>query len=124
MSDSQPSPAEANVARLHELLQLRRLDSDSGPRESDLFVGPSQYKPDGRVFGGQVLAQCIAAAAATLPPDRLIHSLHGSFLRAGDVAERIEFGVERLRDGRSFSARRVHAYQKDAPILSLIASFQ
>ena len=124
MSDSQPTPAEANVARLHELLQLRRLDSDAGPRESDLFVGPSQYKPDGRVFGGQVLAQCIVAAAATLPPDRLIHSLHGYFLRAGDVAEPIEFGVERLRDGRSFSARRVHAYQKDAPILSLIASFQ
>ncbi|MEW1988156.1 acyl-CoA thioesterase II [Brevibacterium casei] len=124
MSDSQPTPAEANVARLHELLQLRRLDSDAGTRESDLFVGPSQYKPDGRVFGGQVLAQCIVAAAATLPPDRLIHSLHGYFLRAGDVAKPIEFGVERLRDGRSFSARRVHAYQKDAPILSLIASFQ
>ncbi|RAE29794.1 acyl-CoA thioesterase II, partial [Burkholderia multivorans] len=79
MSDSQPSPAEANVARLHELLQLRRLDSDAGSRESALFVGPSQYKPDGRVFGGRVLAQCIAAAAVTLPPDRLIHSLHGYF---------------------------------------------
>ncbi|UZD63659.1 acyl-CoA thioesterase [Brevibacterium sp. JSBI002] len=71
-----------------------------------------------------MLAQCVVAAAATLPSDRLIHSLHGYFLRAGDVSEPIEFGVERLRDGRSFSARRVHAYQKGAPILSLSASFQ
>ena len=66
MSETEPSSAEANVARLHELLTLRRLESEAGPRESDLFVGPSQYKPDGRVFGGQVLAQCIVAASATV----------------------------------------------------------
>ncbi|MCM1012194.1 acyl-CoA thioesterase II [Brevibacterium sp. XM4083] len=124
VSETEPTLAEANVARLHELLELRKVAVDESTRESDHFIGPSQYKPDGRVFGGQVLAQCIVAAAATLPADRLIHSLHGYFLRAGDVAEPIEFGVERLRDGRSFSARRVHAYQKDVPILSLIASFQ
>lgn len=124
MSESALTSAEENVARLHEILELERLSFTAATRESDFFVGPSQYKPDGRVFGGQVLAQCIVAAAATLPPERLIHSLHGYFLRAGDAAEPIEFGVERLRDGRSFSARRVHAYQKNAPILSLIASFQ
>ncbi len=116
--------AQANVAELRELLDLERVDVTSTSRESDFFLGRSQYKPDGRVFGGQVLAQCIVAAARTMPEERLIHSLHGYFLRAGDVSEPIEFGVERLRDGRSFSARRVHAYQRNQPILSLIASFQ
>ncbi|WP_209374343.1 acyl-CoA thioesterase [Brevibacterium renqingii] len=124
MTDEASAAAETNVARLQELLDLRRLDFTSASSETDFFLGHSQYKPDGRVYGGQVLAQCIVAAASTLPDDRLIHSLHGYFLRAGDVSEPIEFGVERLRDGRSFSARRVHAYQKGAPILSLIASFQ
>ncbi|UVI37666.1 acyl-CoA thioesterase [Brevibacterium spongiae] len=124
MTDEAPTEAEANVAQLHELLDLQRLEFTSASSETDFFVGHSQYKPDGRVFGGQVLAQCVIAAAQTLPADRLIHSLHGYFLRAGDVSEPIEFGVERLRDGRSFSARRVHAYQKGAPILSLSASFQ
>ena len=124
MSDADPTPAEANVDTLRRVLELESLSFDSTSRESDYFIGQNQYKPDGRVFGGQVVAQSVVAAAATLPDDRLIHSLHGYFLRAGDVSEPIEFGVERLRDGRSFSARRVHAYQKNAPILSLIASFQ
>lgn len=124
MTEETSDTAEANVARLHRLLDLERLDFTSASSESDFFSGHSQYKPDGRVYGGQVLAQCVVAAAATMPQGRLIHSLHGYFLRAGDVTEPIEFGVERLRDGRSFSARRVHAYQKGAPILSLIASFQ
>lgn len=124
MTEEASTEAAQNVARLHEILALQRLKFTSASSETDFFIGHSQYKPDGRVFGGQVLAQCIVAAAATLPSDRPIHSLHGYFLRAGDVAEPIEFGVERLRDGRSFSARRVHAYQKGAPILSLSASFQ
>ncbi|WP_413335351.1 acyl-CoA thioesterase [Brevibacterium sp. GP-SGM9] len=124
MTDAEYTAAEANVAELRKLLDLEPLNFTSASRESDFFVGGSQYKPDGRVYGGQVLAQCVVAAAATMPEGRLIHSLHGYFLRAGDVSEPIEFGVERLRDGRSFSARRVHAYQKNAPILSLIASFQ
>lgn len=130
MSTEGQTEAEANVAELQDLLRLRSASELEAPttgpalREKDVFVGRSQYKPDGRVFGGQVLAQCIVAAAHTLPAERLIHSLHGYFLRAGDVSIPIEFGVERLRDGRSFSARRVHAYQKDVPILSLIASFQ
>ena len=124
MSDAEPTAAEANVDTLRKVLELESLSFTSASRESDYFLGQNQYKPDGRVYGGQVVAQSVVAAAATLPDDRLIHSLHGYFLRAGDVSEPIEFGVERLRDGRSFSARRVHAYQKDVPILSLIASFQ
>lgn len=90
----------------------------------DTFVGDSIQVPTGRVFGGQVLAQSVLAAGRTVDPARLPHSLHGYFLRAGDIAEPIDFEVERMRDGRSFSARRTHACQGDGPILSAIASFQ
>ncbi|MGO7800592.1 acyl-CoA thioesterase, partial [Rhizobium ruizarguesonis] len=57
-------------------------------------------------------------------PGRAIHSLHAYFLRGGDIELPITFGVERVRDGRSFSARRIHAYQEGKTILSMIASFQ
>ena len=87
-------------------------------------MGPSQWMPHGRVFGGQVLAQCLVAAAKTIEGDRPVHSLHGYFLRAGDITKPITFSVDRLRDGRSFSTRRVQAFQSDEPIFSMIASFQ
>ena len=90
----------------------------------DVFSGHSRLQPWGRVFGGQVLAQSLVAAQRTVDPERGVHSMHGYFLRAGDGAEPITFTVERLRDGRSFSARRVHALQFGRPILSMIASFQ
>jgi acyl-CoA thioesterase-2 len=90
----------------------------------DLFVGASQRQPHGRVFGGQVLGQTLVAAGRTVEPGRDVHSMHGYFLRPGDSSEPITFAVERLRDGRSFSARRVHAIQFGKPILSMIASFQ
>ena len=87
-------------------------------------MGPSQQQPRHRVFGGQVLAQSLIAGSRTVDPDRSVHSMHGYFLRPGDANKPITFGVQRLRDGRSFSARRVHAYQEGMPILSMIASFQ
>ena len=90
----------------------------------DVFVGASQRQPHGRVFGGQVLGQTLVAAGRTVEAGRDVHSMHGYFLRAGDSDEPITFAVERLRDGRSFSARRVHAIQFGKPILSMIASFQ
>lgn len=94
-------------------------------REGDTsFEGDSMPMPGGRVFGGQVLAQALLAAGATVPEDRMAHSLHGYFLRAGDASRPIQFEVEILRDGRSFSARRTHALQEGRPILSMIASFQ
>ena len=80
--------------------------------------------PHGRVYGGQVLAQCVVAATRTMADDRHIHSLHGYFLRPGDIDLPITFSVDRLRDGRSFSTRRVQAFQKGEPIFSMIASFQ
>ncbi|MEA5455293.1 acyl-CoA thioesterase II [Sinomonas sp. JGH33] len=107
------------------LLTLLDLDDLGGARtDKDVFVGPSERQPRHRVFGGQVLAQTLMAASRTVPADRLVHSMHGYFLRAGDADQSITFGVERLRDGRSFSARQVHAYQDGKPILSMIASFQ
>ncbi|MDX6231845.1 MAG: acyl-CoA thioesterase [Nocardioidaceae bacterium] len=91
--------------------------------EDDRFVGghPSSRPP--RVFGGQVLAQALCAAGRTAPADRVVHSLHAYFLAAGTSDSDITFEVERLRDGRSISARRVVAHQGKAPIFELLASF-
>lgn len=106
------------------LLSTLRL-TDTGARTTeDIFTGPSQWMPHGRVFGGQVLAQSLIAAMHTVPTDRPIHSMHGYFLRPGDVTHPITFSVDRLHDGRSFTTRRTHAFQNGVPILSLIASFQ
>ncbi|QEO09682.1 acyl-CoA thioesterase [Protaetiibacter larvae] len=105
---------------------LATLDlADTGARTSeDIFTGPSQWMPGGRVFGGQVYAQSIIAAIRTVPDDRAIHSTHGYFLRPGDATQPITFSVDRIHDGRSFSTRRTQAYQNGVPILSMIASFQ
>ncbi len=107
------------------LLQLLDLsDADGANTDEEIFVGISEPQPHGRVFGGQVLAQSILAAVRTVDESRQIHSMHGYFLRPGDANAPITFGVQKLRDGRSFSARRTHAYQNGVPILSMIASFQ
>lgn len=105
---------------------LSTLDlTDTGARTSeDIFTGPSQWMPLGRVFGGQVLAQSVTAAMRTVPDERTVHSMHGYFLRPGDVNLPITFSVDRIHDGRSFSTRRTQAYQDGVPILSMIASFQ
>jgi acyl-CoA thioesterase-2 len=105
---------------------LAALDlTDTGARTSeDIFTGPSQWMPLGRVFGGQVLAQSLIAAQRTIGEDRSVHSMHGYFLRPGKVDQPITFSVDRIHDGRSFSTRRTQAYQSGEPILSMIASFQ
>jgi len=105
---------------------LTALDlTDTGARTSeDIFTGPSQWMPQGRVFGGQVLAQALVAAQRTIAEDRFVHSMHGYFLRPGNVELPITFSVDRIHDGRSFSTRRTQAYQDGVPILSAIASFQ
>jgi acyl-CoA thioesterase II len=105
---------------------LAALDlTDTGARTSeDIFTGPSQWMPLGRVFGGQVLAQSLVAAQRTIAEDRFVHSMHGYFLRPGNVDMPITFSVDRIHDGRSFSTRRTQAYQDGVPILSMIASFQ
>jgi acyl-CoA thioesterase-2 len=94
-----------------------------------LFRGQSQKQPHGRVFGGQVLAQGVVASGRTVRAieggaERRLHSIHAYFMRPGDDTQPITFSVERMRDGRSFSTRRVHAIQHGKPILSMSASFQ
>ena len=105
------------------LLALDLADTNARTNE-DIFIGQSQWSALGRVFGGQVLAQSLVAAQRTLADDRIIHSLHGYFLRPGKIELPITFSVDRIHDGRSFSTRRTQAYQSGLPILSMIASFQ
>ena len=92
--------------------------------EENLFRGPSKDIGTNRVYGGQVLGQAIKAAQYTVEEDRNIHSLHAYFLREGDHDSPIIYEVDRSRDGRSFSARRVVAIQHGRPIFTLSASFQ
>jgi acyl-CoA thioesterase-2 len=98
------------------------------PRDGDLFEGaptpPGALSGTGRVFGGQVVAQALAAAAASAPEDRPVHSLHAYFLRMGDSNRPIEYHVARDLDGGTFSNRRVQAIQGERLLLSLSASFQ
>lgn len=91
--------------------------------EHNLFRGQSVAIVGTRVFGGQVLGQAVMAAARTVD-DRVLHSLHGYFLRPGDTRHPIVYDVERIRDGSSFTTRRVVAIQKGRPIFNLAASFQ
>ena len=109
---------------LASLLAALDLTNTEARTEEDIFIGLSQWMPQGRVFGGQVLAQSLVAAQRTLVEGRIIHSMHGYFLRPGNVELPITFSVDRIHDGRSFSTRRTQAYQDGLPILSMIASFQ
>jgi acyl-CoA thioesterase-2 len=102
---------------LIELLALERI-------EENLYRGQSQDLGWGRVFGGQVLGQALSAASRTVPPDRQVHSLHSYFLRPGRVDMPIVYEVDRIRDGGSFTTRRVNAVQQGHVIFSLSASFQ
>jgi len=102
---------------LLDLLDLERI-------EQDIFRGQSRSAVVPRVFGGQVAAQALVAAGRTVPADRHAHSLHAYFLRPGDPGAPIVYTVDRIRDGRSFTTRRVVAVQHGQPIFHLSASFQ
>lgn len=103
-----------------EFKKLMALESH-GP---DVFVGIGPAYPWGRVYGGQVVAQALRAALATVDEDHHVHSLHAYFIRGGDADEPIRYEVDRIRNGRSFLTRRVVARQSVGPILNLSASFQ
>jgi acyl-CoA thioesterase-2 len=105
------------VAELIELLQLERI-------EDNLFRGQSRDIGTKYVFGGQVLGQALSAAQRTVDPLRHVHSLHAYFLRAGDIESPIVYEVDRARDGKSFSTRRVVAIQHGQAIFNCSASFQ
>lgn len=100
---------------------VRQLDLE--PLEVNLFRGQSSDLGGKSVFGGQVIGQALVAASRTVE-GRVAHSLHAYFLLPGDMAAPIVYQVDRIRDGKSFSARRVQAIQHGQPILSMIASFQ
>jgi len=92
--------------------------------EVNIFRGRSPQVSHQRVFGGQVAGQALVAAGRTVDADRAVHSLHSYFIRPGDPKVPIVYTVERARDGRSFSIRRVTAIQHGEPIFVLAASFQ
>lgn len=108
---------ETCVSELVSLLDLERLDDN-------LYRGQNLDLGQRHVYGGQVVAQALVAAGRTVDAVRLPHSLHAYFLRGGDWEQPIIYEVDRVRDGGSFSARRVQAIQHGKPILSMIASFQ
>ena len=95
---------------------------DLEPIEVNIFRGVSHDEDRLRVFGGQVAAQALVAAARTVE-DRSVHSLHAYFLRPGDPTAPIIYEVDRIRDGRSFTTRRVVAIQHGRAIFNLAASF-
>src|SRR5436309_10176599 len=97
---------------------------DLEPIEVNIFRGLSPDESRQRVFGGQVAGQALVAAARTVADDRQVHSLHGYFLRPGDPTVPILYEVDRIRDGRSFTTRRVVAIQHGRAIFNLAASFQ
>ncbi|PKP66700.1 MAG: acyl-CoA thioesterase II [Alphaproteobacteria bacterium HGW-Alphaproteobacteria-7] len=120
MTDT-PTNAEL-VADLIRLLTVEQ-------RAADIYTGPPQTDGIGRVFGGQVLAQALQAAQASITDGKAAHSLHAYFLRGGREGAPIEYRIERDFDGRSFANRRVVASQRNddgtsSPILNLTASFQ
>jgi acyl-CoA thioesterase II len=92
--------------------------------EVNIFRGLSPDESVQRVFGGQVAGQALIAAGRTVPPERHVHSLHAYFLRPGDPTIPIVYEVDRIRDGRSFTTRRVVAVQHGKAIFHLSASFQ
>jgi acyl-CoA thioesterase-2 len=105
---------------LDELLGILDLE----PIEENIFRGRSPDETVQRVFGGQVAGQALIAAGRTVPPERPVHSLHAYFLRPGDPAIPIVYEVDRIRDGRSFTTRRVIGVQHGKAIFNLQASFQ
>lgn len=122
--DASPAQDSADPDPVGSMLAVLDLSGSDARTTEDIFVGRSQTMPLGRVFGGQVLAQAMVAASRTIAEDRLIHSMHGYFLRPGDSTRDITFAVDRIHDGRSFSTRRTQAFQEGVPIFSMIASFQ
>ncbi|WP_420492951.1 acyl-CoA thioesterase [Kitasatospora camelliae] len=100
-----------------ELLEIEELDEN-------LFRGSCHAGAPMRAFGGQVAAQALTSAGRTIGKDRLVHSLHGYFLRPGDPQRPIVYQVDRVRDGASYATRRVTAVQRGEAIFTLSASFK
>lgn len=105
---------------LNELLDLLNLE----PIEKGIFRGQSEHLGLPQVYGGQVVGQSLSAAKKTVNPNLFVHSFHSYFLLPGDPLKPIVYDVENIRDGGSFSTRRVKAIQNGRPIFFMTASFQ
>ena len=121
MADEPLDPGEAESRDVAELLRV--LDLEELDRDIFRGVNPRGDARRPRLFGGQVAAQAARAASLTVPDDRLLHSLHGYFLRGGQADRPTILHVDRDRDGRSYSARHVSARQDGKVIMSLLVSF-
>jgi acyl-CoA thioesterase II len=104
---------------IEDLLHLLDLE----PIEFNIYRGRNRDIGSGRVFGGQVMAQALVAAQRTVEPDRIAHSMHGYFILPGDLDAPIVYFVDRLRDGKSFTTRRVTAIQHGQAVFNMAASF-
>ena len=104
---------------LNSLISLLTLEQ----KDTHHFVGQNYKTAWGRVFGGQVLGQSLHAAYQTVPNDRKAHSMHGYFILGGDINIPIDYHVDAIRDGKSFTTRRVVAFQEGRAIFNMAASF-
>ena len=116
-------PDDETLRDLLSRLDLERV-ADGPHAGDDFFVGTSPPAGNGRIYGGLVFAQSMRAAQATVATDRMAHSAHAYFLRPGDPEQPITYAVDRIRDGGTFTTRRVVAHQGDRAIFNLSTSFQ
>ena len=105
-----------NIENLIDLITLKKISETK-------FSGKNYKPPWNRVFGGQVLAQSLNAAYRTVDENRFVHSMHGYFILGGDINIPIDYHVDTIRDGRSFTTRRVVAFQNGKAIFNMAASF-
>jgi len=108
------------MKNIQDLLNILELE----PIEENIFRGLNHSYGPKRVYGGQVLGQALYAATTSVPQDRILHSLHAYFILPGDVSQPIIYNVDRVRDGGSFTTRRVKAIQKGQDIFIMAASYQ
>ncbi len=115
MSDNDPNNwTPADVSKVFDL----------EPHGSDVWVGESPAYPWGRIYGGLVIAQSLWAATQTVVPEHTVNSLHGYFILGGNLDEPVRYEVDRIRNGRSFTTRRVVARQSGGAIFTMSCSFQ
>ena len=114
-----PARTDETSSAVANLLSILDLE----PLEDNLFRGRSPQQSWQRVYGGQILGQALVAAVRTVPPERIAHSLHAYFLQPGDLSRPIIYGVDRVRDGGSFTTRRVTATQHGRPMFVMSVSF-
>ena len=106
-----------DIKEILSIITLKKLDENK-------FEGKNYKTIWGRVFGGQVLGQSLHAAYQTVPDDRIAHSMHGYFILPGDINIPIVYEVDKIRNGGSFTTRRVVAFQNNKAIFNMSASFQ